>query len=85
MTTYATALEFKPKVDRDFGAGDDVKVVSHAHAVEWPDPEGDPWGDVETLCGRSTDVMELQEQRDSNGWPTGRWAGLACPVCNART
>jgi hypothetical protein len=85
MTTFATALESKPPTKRDFAGGNNVIEVLRAHAVEWPDPQGRPWGEVETLCGRSTDVMELQEQSNPNGWPTGRWAKLACPVCNART
>lgn len=87
MSNYATALQTSAQFAPTYGGANHVPgTVPHgaAHAVEWPDPQGRPWDEMATLCGRSTLGMELNEQNNPTGWPPGKWARKACSSCSAK-
>ncbi|MCD5422755.1 hypothetical protein ACFYRW_22265 [Rhodococcus pyridinivorans] len=86
MAIYATAVQTRaqhhPTFDSDHVPG--FPVPGGAHAVEWPDPQGRGWDDMETLCGLPTRGMEQHEHSDPTRWPQGMIARWACSACQAR-
>jgi hypothetical protein len=84
MTLYATALstrvQWAPTGGSNYVPG--VIGTGDVHAVEWPDPDGRAWGEMATLCGRSTHGMELEEHMDPTEWPKRKWVRSACRACN---
>ncbi|MFE2958871.1 hypothetical protein [Nocardia tengchongensis] len=84
MKSYATAMEAdRPKNVPSFG-GNWVPGARTKHGVVWPDPRGQEWDSVKTLCGKSTREYSMWQVAQGNS-PV--WPGVAdgdkyiCPNC----
>jgi hypothetical protein len=88
MVTYGTALQPWARVNTgNFVHNTEQSPQEYAkHAVVWPDPDGLPWDQVETVCEKSTREYGM---RRAPADPTPEWTppdvpGSTCSTCRKK-
>ncbi len=85
MSQYATAIQDAAQEREHYGpSGHDIRQPVQVHAVQWPGPHGDEWGEARTMCGRPTTGMEQTAHTapDPTTWHAPRWEHLRCDACD---